>query len=69
MNSEPRFWLVFRGAFVFEASHKHTSRDLAKAEALRLANKYLGSKFYVAAVIGVAEFPVADVGWTELQKE
>jgi len=30
MNSEPRFWPVFRGAFVF---------------------------------------PVADVGWTELQKE
>lgn len=66
-----RFWVVLRDhspATGLSCTVRHESRDSAKAEALRLASKHPGFAFFVAAVTGVAEFPIQTPSWTELKK-
>lgn len=63
-----RFWIVMADRPVLSATYKHTCRETAKAEALRLAVGNPGTAFFVAAVTGVAEFPEQQAGWTELER-
>lgn len=56
-----RFWVVLM-------EHPgHDNRDSAKQEALELAKKNPGAKYYVAAVTGVAHVPAPDPSWEELR--
>jgi len=64
-----KFWIVLADRESLFASVRHLNRELAKAEALRLAHVNRGTRFFVAAVTGVAEFPIQQIGWTELERE
>jgi len=63
-----RFWIVLKDSSVLSAVMRHQSREEAKTEALRLAQKHPGTSFYVAAIIGAAVVPIAPEYWIELEK-
>lgn len=52
-----RFWIVLRDATTLHATMRHSTRESAMQEAVRLATANPGDRFYVAAVTGFAELP------------
>lgn len=70
LQHNDRFWIVLRDRPQLVATVKHETRELAIAEAMRLATNNRGEGFYVAAVTGYAMVPapvIPPVVWTELK--
>lgn len=66
-----RFWIVLADVHHMQATMRHPNRELAKAEAMRLAALNHGVKFFVACITGAAQFPQPlppQPEWTELKK-
>jgi len=62
-----RFWIVMRDGNLMPTSFRHTSRESAKEEAIRLSKINPAAKFFVAAVTGYAQCPVEN-SWHEMEK-